>query len=123
MNFMGWSNYLVADKIKLVVELPRETNELAGHIKESFDNLFKLKEENECLDDLTLIKLNNLDLNTLSVLVNSQKLVDNLVCAELSDFLLYWLESKDIEFSIHNEYEKDFKLEDFEKKGYTILRR
>lgn len=120
---MGWSNYLVVPQLKLVVELPREENELKGYVKEAFDNVLKIKDENECLEDLTSTTINNLDLNTLSILVNSHKLVDDLSCVELTDFLLYWLDSKGIEFAIHNEYEKELDIEELKNKGYIVLRR
>jgi len=115
---MGWTNYIVIPKLKLVVETSRYVDEA----DEYFVNAFKQLEEYidvEDYIDISEIKVKDLNLKVLSELIKAYDIYIKLSGWEYPEkILLLFLELRNIDYEIIPEW--DFKEKKY--KGYTILR-
>lgn len=115
---MGWSDYVIVEKLRLVVEISRYVTELDDWIKESLD--FLIDEENDTIE-ISEIKVTNLSLKELAVLVMNYDKASPLSGMDYNKLFLYWLKCRGIDYEIESEY--SIKLEEYEEKGYLIIRR
>ena len=115
---MGWTNYIVIPKLKLVVETSRYVDE----VDEYFVNAFKQLEvyvDAEDYIDISEIKVKDLNLKVLSELIKAYDIYIKLSGWEYPEkILLLFLELRNIDYEIIPEW--DFKEKKY--KGYTILR-
>ena len=115
---MGWSNYIVVKKLKLLIEISRYTK------CESYDIRALNKLFDDSIDELDMddLKVADLNLKDLIILTNNHNILNSINTIDSSDVLfLYWLYSKNIDYEIENETIVDF--EQYEKDGYTVLKR
>lgn len=120
---MSWSNYIIIPKLRLIVETGRNINELQDYQKKALDyltdeeRLFDIDEEREIGNIIT----KDISIKDLTVLYSIYEQASKISEMETDRFLLYWLESKGIDYEILSEFEIGSKLEEY-KKTHTILR-
>ena len=115
---MGWSNYIVIPKLKLLIEVSRFTKCESYEIQ-ALNKLFDDSIDELDTDDM---KVADLTLKDLVILTTNHNTLSNINTIDSSDVLfLYWLYSKNIDYEIENETIVDF--ERYEKDGYTVLKR
>lgn len=125
---MGWSNYIIIPEWKVLVEVPREIDDLGEYIYTALENV--IDEENtdnrtylegENIIDMSDVQINNITIRDLVELYKSYDIVQSLAGISYDRFFLFWLKKRDIEFSIESEYM--VKEKEYEKQGYQIIRR
>lgn len=116
---MGWSNYIIIEDWKMVIETNREVNELEDYIKKSLNKMIS----NDADIDISTsdLKVNDITISHLCTLVSAYESASSLACMETDKLFLYWLESKDIVYKIESEYNLDIKK--YKENGYKIIRR
>ncbi len=122
---MGWSNYIIIQKLKLIVETNRNINELYDYQKKALDyltdeeRLFDIDEEREVGE----IYIKNLSVKDLTVLFNIYEQASKISEMEPDRFFLYWLESRGLKYEIKSEFESTSdELDNLRNEGYVILR-
>ena len=122
---MGWPNYIIIQKLNLIVEISRHTNELHDYQKEALnyltseDRLYDTDEEQDIGD----ISVRNLSVKNISLLYNIYEQANKISEMTSDEFFLYWLESKNLKYEIKSEFElSSDKIEQYKLEGYTILR-
>lgn len=120
---MGWSNYIIIPKLKLIVETTRNINELHDYQKKALDYLtdeeriYDTDEEQEVGD----IPIQDVTVQDISLLYTIYDQANKISEMEPDKFFLYWLESKGIDYEILTEFDIGDKLEEY-KNTYIILR-
>lgn len=116
---MGWSNYIIIEDWKMVIETNREVNELEDYIKKSLNKMIS----NDVDIDISTsdLKVNDITISHLCTLASAYDNASSLACMEADKLFLYWLESKDIAYKIESEYNLDIKK--YKEDGYKIIRR
>ncbi len=121
---MSWTNFIIIPKLKLVVEINRQINELNDYQKKALDYL--TDEERYENDDEYIENKNikNISIKDLTKLFNTYEQSNNLAGMESDKFFLYWLGNKEIEYEIKSEFEINDKgeLKRLKNDGYKILR-
>lgn len=116
---MGWSNYIIIEEWKMIIETSREVDELETYIKESLD---KMTSDDTDIDVNTSdLKVSEITINHLCTLVSAYDNASSLARMETDKLFLYWLESKGIEYQIKSEFNIDLKK--YKENGYKIIRR
>ena len=115
---MGWSNYIIIEDWKMIIETSREADELEDYIKESLDKMISNTDIDISTSDL---KVSDMTIKDLCTLASAYENASTLSCMELDKLLLYWLESKDITYEIESEF--NIVLEGYKEKGYKIIKR
>ena len=114
---MGWSNYIIIPKFKVVIEISRYVDDLPEYIHEA---IHKLEDFEPIEED---IQLRGLTIRVFNKLYNGYEIAETLSCKD--DFniicLLYFLKSYNIEYEIVSEF--NIKLEKLKKQGYKIIER
>jgi len=110
---MGWSNYLIIPKWKIIIEIPRHVDELYEAKENALDWLI-----DHYYSDIESKKINELTIDDLSELYNVFDSARYLAESDSSEFLLYFLKKNNIEFEIKSEF--DINLNQF--KDYKIFR-
>ena len=116
---MGWSNYIIIEELKMMIETSREVNELEDYIKESLNKMIR--------DDTTIdistsdLKVNDITIKDLCTMASAYENASPLSCMDTNKLLLYWLESKDIKYEVKSEFNID--LNQYKENGYKIIRR
>lgn len=121
---MGWSNYIIVDSLKIVVETNREVDNLETYREEALDKIMNTYEDtyvDDNIADIKDVKISELTIGHLSILYDAYKDISNIYGTHIDQFLLFWLKSKNIKFNIESEH--GFNYREYEDKGYTILRR
>ena len=118
---MGWSNFIIIPKLKLVVETSRYVDvEDSVHF---FDNLKELIQESEKIPiEIFDVKYSDMTISDVSKIVS----VAEKSSYTFSDFdrdllLLAWLEYNNMDFEIVSEF--NFNEQKYKKGGYKIIRR
>jgi len=122
---MGWTNFIIIPKLKLIVETSRQIDEIPDYQKNALDFLTDEERiyEIEKYDIKNKI-VKNISIEDISQLFSIYEQANNIVGMESDKFLLYWLETKGIEYEIKSESQikENNKLESYKNEGYTILR-
>lgn len=113
---MGWTNFIIIPKLKLVFETTKNLSELLYHKSEALDQLIV---EEDTFDHVLDTKVIDLNIETLTTLTNGYVKYSNLVNTTPDEMFLYWLESHEIKYKIENEF--NINLNDY--KDYVIIRR
>ena len=125
---MGWSNFIVIPKWKLIIEVPREVENLEDYYQIAIDNAIDednigLGEHSEGEDiiDVENVPINKITIKDLAELHRRYDIIQSLSGMDYNKFFLFWLKKREIEFSIESEYGIDFGK--YEKDGYIIVER
>ena len=118
---MGWVNYIIIPKLKLVIETSRYTEELDESVENAMDEILEFIEKQpvDISMDLFHKKYNDLTLGDLEILLRAFRLVYLVSGEDFDKILLYWLRRKNINYEIVSEY--NFNKEKYKKEGYLIL--
>ena len=105
---------IIVQDLKLIIET--DADEIEDHEEEA---LAKLIEGIDAEDiDLDSAKVNNFTVADICSLASAYKIVSNLNGVEIDKLFLYWLNDKNIEYSI----DYDIDIGEYEKDGYCIIR-
>lgn len=116
---MGWSNYIIISDWKTIIETSREVDELENYIKESLD---KMISDDTIMDISTSdLKISNITVKDLCIMASAYENVSSIMCMSADKLLLYWLESRSIEYEIKSEH--SFDLKKYKEDGYKIINR
>lgn len=108
-------SYLIIENMKLVVEITDQ--DIETFEKKALDELVNETDTCACDIDIDDIEVSNLTFKDAVVLYKSYDTVKSLLGIDADKTLLYWLKSRDIEYSI----ESDIDLGKFQRDGYIIL--
>ena len=121
---MGWTNFIIVPKLKLVIEISRNINELDDYQKKALDYLTDEERYEDDNDYLENKSAKNISIKDLTRLFNTYEQANNLAGMESDKFFLYWLESKGIDYEIKSEFElAGGKFEQYKTEEYKILRK
>ena len=121
---MGWSNYIIVDSLKIVVETNREVQDLEMYREDALNKIINTEEDNyidEKIVDIENIKISEMTVGHLSILYDAFNDISNIYGMHIDKFLLFCLKKKDINFEI--ESENSFNVQEYRYKGYIVLRR
>jgi hypothetical protein len=125
---MGWSNYIVIPKWKLLIEVSRDVNELADYEQAAIDKI--IDDENldydthfdgEDVVEMGNVPISQVTIRDLAELYKRHDIVQSLAGMDYNKLFLYWLKSRGIDFSVQSEYGTDAK--EYIKEGYTKIER
>ncbi len=122
---MGWTNFIIIPKLKLIIETSRQIDEIPDYQKNALnfltdeERIYEIEEydiENKYTKDLTV--------KDLTQIFSVYEQANNISGMESDKFFLYWLETKGIDYEIESEFviKENNKLESYKNDGYTILR-
>jgi hypothetical protein len=113
---MGWSNYIIIDDWKIVIEVNRGVDEIQKYIFDSLENII-----NNVSDiDVSELKLSDITTKELCVISSVYENASNLFDLDIDKILLYWLEKKNIKFEIKSEFK--INLSDYEANGFKVVK-
>lgn len=116
---MGWSNFIIVEDWKMIIETSKEVYELDDYIKESLDKMI------DCSIDTDIstsdLKVNDITVKDLCVMAFAYDNASALACIDTDKLFLYWLKSRDITYETKSEFSID--LKEYKKNGYKIIRR
>ncbi len=116
---MGWTNFIIIEKWKMLIESNRSAGELEDYIKEALEKI--IGGDDTDLDISTSdLKISDLTIKDLCMLASAYDNTSALYGLEIDKLFLYWLESRDIEYEIKSEY--NINIEEYENNGYNIIR-
>lgn len=115
---MGWSNYIIVEDWKIIIETYRGVDSLEDYIKESLDKMINNDTEDI---DISNLKVSDMTVKELCTLASAYDNASSLAFMEVDKLLLYWLKNKGIEYEIKPEFGFDFKK--YEEDGYKMIRR
>lgn len=115
---MGWSNYIIIEDWKMIIETNREVDNLEDYIKESLDKMINNEEENV---DISNLKVSDITIKDLCTLASAYDNASSLAFIAVDKLFLFWLEGKGIKYEIKQEHGFDFKK--YEEGGYKFIRK
>jgi hypothetical protein len=125
---MGWSNYIIIPKLKLLVEVSRDVCDIADYEKTAIE---KAIDENNIgynghfdgdnTVDMGDVPINNITIKDLTELYKIYDIMQSIAGMDCDKLLLFWLKRRGIEFSIESEHNID--VSKYDKEGYLIIRR
>lgn len=125
---MGWSNYIVIPKWKLLIEVSRDVNSIEDYEKIAIDRA--IDEDNIDYDahvegddriDMGNVPISKITIKDLTELYKCYNIVESLSGMDRNKLLLYWLKGREIEFSVKSEHSID--VEEYIKEGYAKIER
>jgi len=102
----------------MIIETTRNVDELEEYIKDAIDRI--TNNDNDIDIDISGLKVSDITIKDLCTMASTYENTIALYGIDIDKFLLYWLESKDIEYDIKSEYNID--LKEYKDKGYNIIR-
>lgn len=128
-NNMGWSNYIVIPRWKLLIEVSRDINEIADYEKTALDKIidgddnldYETHFDGESVVDMENVPVGQITIRDLAELYKRYDIVQSLAGIDYNKLLLYWLKSRGIDFSIKSEY--DFDVDKYVEEGYNKIER
>lgn len=125
---MGWSNYIVIPKWRLLIEVSRDVNELADYEKTAIDKIIDVEGldcethfDGEDVVEMGNVPISQVTIRDLTELYKRHDIIQSLAGMDYNKLFLYWLKSRDIDFSVQSEYSIDVK--EHVKEGYTKIER
>jgi len=125
---MGWSNYIIIPKLKLLIEVAREINDIEDYEEVAIE---KAIDENnidysdhfdgEDTVDMGNIPIDKITIKDLTELYKRYDIVQSLAGMDYNKLLLFWLKSRGIDFKIESEHNID--INEYNKEGYLRIRR
>lgn len=121
---MGWTNFIIIPKLKLIIEISRHINELDDYQKKAIDYLTDEERYEDGDEYIENKNIKNISIKDLTRLFNTYEQANCLVGMESDKLFLYWLENKNIDYEIKSEFEvhDNKELEKLKADGYKILR-
>lgn len=116
---MGWSNYIIIDQWKMLIETNRSVQDLEDYIKERLDKII----DGDIDVDISTsdLKVSEITIKDLCVMAMALENTTALNGLEIDKLFLYWLERKNIEYKINSEYA--IQIDEYKNKGYNIITR
>lgn len=124
---MGWSNYIVIPKWKLLIEVSRNVNGIEEYEKIAIDkaidedNIDYIINDGNDIEDMGDLPVHKVTIKELTELYKSYDIVQSLSGMDSDKFLLYWLKNRGIGFSVQSENVLDVK--EHIKEGYAKIER
>jgi hypothetical protein len=125
---MGWSNYIVIPKWRLLIEVSRDVNGIEDYEKTAIEKAIdddnidcETHADGEDVVDMGDVPIHKITIKDLTELYKSYDMVQSLSGMDYNKLLLYWLTSRGIEFSIKSEYSIDVK--EYINEGYVKIER
>lgn len=125
---MGWSNYIIIPKFKLLVEVPREINDIEDYEEiaiekaideDNIDNDTYLDGDN--IVDIGDVPIDKITIKNLVALHKRYEIVQSISGLDYNKLLLFWLKNRGIEFQIKSENNMDFI--EYNREGYLRITR
>ena len=121
---MGWSNYIIIDSLKIVVETNREVGDIEMYREEALDKIINTEEDtyiNDKILDIENVKISELSIGHISILHDAFNDISSIYGMHIDKFLLFWLKKKGIKFEV--ESENSINIQEYKDNGYIVLRR
>lgn len=115
---MGWSNYIIIQNWKIIIETNRSVEDIEDYIKEAIDKMTGYSVDIGV--DTSDLKVSDITIKDLCALASAYDSASALSQLDIDKIFLYWLESRDIEYEIKSEYNIDIKQ--YEENGYNVIR-
>lgn len=115
---MGWANWIIIPKMKLVVETSRHVNEIEDYRKKALEEAIDKYQDD--LADVDDVRVTDVTLKDLATLYTAHDIVRDIAEMEYDQLLLFWLDHKNIDYEIESDFKFDIK--EYENNGYTIIR-
>jgi hypothetical protein len=115
---MGWSNFIIIEKLKMIIEINRNVIELEDYIKDAVGKM--INNDIEIDIEISELKVSDITVKDLCTLASSYDNATNLYQLDIDKLFLYWLESRNIGYEIKSEYNID--ITQYEENGYNIIR-
>jgi len=115
---MGWSNFIIIEKLKMIIETNRSVNELEHYIK---DAIGKMIDNDTGIDiDISDLKVSDITVKDLCTFASAYDNAITLCQLDSDKLFLYWLESRNIEYEIQSEHQTN--IEQYKENGYDVIR-
>lgn len=122
---MGWSNYIIIDSLKLVIETNREVDDIEHYEKDALTKMINTEDDDCFVDDISTDmrdkKISDITIGDLTSLYNAHKNASIIIGMHCDKFLLYWLKTRRIDYKIKSEH--GINIQQYNDNGYTILKR
>lgn len=125
---MGWSNYIVIPRWKLLIEVSRDVNKIEDYEKTAIEKAidegnidYDAHTDGEDIISMGDIPISKITIKDLTELFKSYNIVESLSGMDYDKLLLYWLKSRGIDFDIQSEHIADTK--EYIKEGYVMVER
>ena len=121
---MGWSNYIIVDNLKIVVETNREVEDIETYREDALDKTINADEDiyiDENIFDIENLKISEMTVGHLSILHDAFNDISSIYGMHIDKFLLFWLKKKDIKFEVKSE--NSVNVQEYIDNGYIVLRR
>lgn len=122
---MGWSNYIIIDDFKLIVEISRDVDNIANYEVNALTKLIDAYQDDNIVTDNDIdmqdIKISDMTIGNLTTLYIIYKNANDICEMQIDKFLLYWLKHRKINYNIKSEYNID--IQGYIDEGYNILSR
>ena len=115
---MGWSNFIIIEKWKMIIEANRSVNELEHYIKDAIDKM--IDNDTEIDIDISDLKVSDITVKDLCILASAYDNASAIYQLDSDKLFLYWLESRNIEYEIKSEHQ--INITQYEENGYNVIR-
>lgn len=115
---MGWYNFIIIEKLKMIIETHRSVGELEDYIKDAINKM--IDEESEIDIDISDLKVSDITVKDLCALASAYDNASSLYQLNSDKLFLYWLESRDIKYEIKSEFQ--ISIEQYQENGYNVIR-
>jgi len=125
-NKMGWSNYIIIKKWKILIEVSRDIDDIADYesiaiekaiSENSADERMYMQGEN--IIDMGDVAINKITIRDISELYKAYDIVQSISGMSNDKLFLFWLKNRGIDFTVESEHNIDKK--EYEKEGYLII--
>ena len=123
---MGWSNYIIIKKWKILIEVSRDIDDIADYesiaiekaiSENSADERMYMQGEN--IIDMGDVAINKITIRDISELYKAYDIVQSISGMSNDKLFLFWLKNRGIDFTVESEHNIDKK--EYEKEGYLII--
>lgn len=125
---MGWSNYIIIKKWKILIEVSRDVDDIEDYENAAIEKAFsedstdaRTYMEGENIVDMGDVVINNISIRDISELYKTYEIVQSLSGMNHDKLFLFWLKNRGIDFTVESEHNID--KDEYEKEGYLIIRR
>ncbi len=123
---MGWVNCIIIHELKLLVDIPREVDDIDYFYEKAIndaidENNFDAGEHIEEDDMLTIedVPIGKITIKDISGLHKRYEIIQKLAGMSRDKLFLFWLKNRGIKYEIASEHNIDF--EKYKMNGYTRI--